>query len=68
MRYRWLRQLDSIFNIGGAEAGFLVDGASTFFFERAQDSTARGIGNSVEETIDIGHGVVGRDMSHDSEG
>jgi len=63
MRYRWLRQLDSIFNIGGAEAGFLVDGASTFFLERKQDSAASGISDGVQKAIEIVSSV-----GHDQEG
>ncbi len=62
MRNGWLRQLHSIFDIGGAEAGFLVDGASTFFFERTQNSAASGISNGVQKAIEVGSSV-----GHDQE-
>ncbi len=62
MRNGRLRQLYTLLDIEAAEPGFLVEGASTFFFERAQNSAASGIGNGVQEAIKMGSGV-----SHDEE-
>ena len=52
-----LRQLHTLLDIGGAEPGFFVEGASAFFFEHAQNSAASGIGNGVQEAIEMGSGV-----------
>ena len=63
MRNCRLRQLHPLLDIEGAESGFLVQRASAFFFERAQNPAASGIGDSVQKAIKIGS-----DMSHDEEG
>jgi hypothetical protein len=60
MRHGRLRQLYAPLDIGGTKTGFLVDRASTFFFERAQNAAASGVGNGVQEAVQIGSGV-----SHD---
>ena len=57
MRNRRLRQLHPLLDIEGAESGPLVDGASAFFRQRAQNSTASRVGDGVEETVKIGIGV-----------
>jgi len=62
MRNGRLRQLHPLLDIEGAEPGFLVQRASAFFFECAQNSAASGIGNGVQKAIKIGSGV-----SHDQE-
>jgi len=62
MRNRRLRQLHALLDIEGTEPGFLVERASAFLFERAQNSAASGIGNGVQEAIKMGSGV-----SHDEE-
>ena len=56
MRNGRLRQLHTLLDIEGAEAGFLVQRASAFFFERAQNPAASGIGNGVQKAIKIGSG------------
>ncbi len=55
-----LRQLYALLDISRAEPGFLVDGASAFFFESAQNPAARWVGNGVQEAIEMRSGV-----SHD---
>ena len=62
MRNGWLRQLHTLLYIEGAEAGFLVQRASAFFFERSQNPAASRVGNGVQKAIKIGSGV-----SHDEE-
>jgi hypothetical protein len=57
-----LRQLHALLDVGGAESGFLADGASSFFLQRAQNPAAHGIGNGLQESVKIGSGV-----SHDQE-
>lgn len=63
MRNGRLRQLHTLLDIAGTESGFLVERASAFFFERAQNPAASRIGNGVQEAIKMGSG-----MSHDEEG
>jgi len=62
MRNGRLRQLHALLDIGRTEPGFLVERASAFFFERAENSAASGVGNGVQEAIKIGSAV-----SHDEE-
>jgi len=62
MRNGRLRQLYTQLNIESTESGLLVERASTFFFESAQNPAARGVGNGVQKAIKIGRGV-----SHDQE-
>jgi hypothetical protein len=57
MRNSRLRQLHALLDIGGAQPGFLVERASAFLFERAQNAAASGVGNGVQEAIEIGSGV-----------
>ena len=63
MRNRRLRQLYPLLDIEGAEPSFLVQRASAFFFERAQNPASSGIGDSVQKAI-----KTGSDVSHDEEG
>jgi len=61
MRNRRLRQLHTLLDIGGTKTGFLAERASTFFFERAQNPAAGGIGNSMQEAIKMGSSGMGHD-------
>ena len=56
MRNGRLRQLHTLLDVSGTKPDFLVEGASAFFLERAQNAAASGIGNGVQETIEIGCG------------
>jgi len=47
----------ALLDIARAEPGFLIDGASTLFFERRENPAASGIGNGVQKAIKIGDGV-----------
>ena len=60
MRNGRLRQLHTLLDIRGAKPGLFVQRASAFFFERAQNPAASGIGNGVQKAIEIGSRV-----SHD---
>jgi len=48
-----LRQFHALLDIGGAEAGFLMNRASALFPESEQDAAASWIGNGVEKTIEV---------------
>ncbi len=63
MRNGRLRQPHPLLDIGGTKPGFLIERASAFFFERAENPAASGVGNGVQEAIEIGRGG-----SHDEEG
>jgi hypothetical protein len=56
MRDGRLRQLHSLLDIARAQTGFLIDRASTLFFERRQNPSASGIGNCVKKAIKVGSG------------
>ena len=53
MRNRGLCQVHALFDIGRAEAGFLLEGASPFFRQSAQDTAPSRIDDGLEETIEI---------------
>ncbi len=61
MRNGGLRQFDALLDIAGAESGLLVERASAFFLERAQNATTRGVGNGVEKAVEMGSGVGHKD-------
>ena len=63
MRNGRLRQPYALLDIARAEPGFLAERASAFFFKRAENPAASGIGNGVQKAVEIGSGV-----SHDEEG
>ena len=63
MRDRRLRQLHPPLDVAGSEPRFLVQGASAFFLERAQNPAPSGVGNGLQEAIEMGSGV-----RHDQEG
>ena len=54
MRNGGLSQLHALLDIARTEAGFLVERASAFFFQRLQNSAAGGIGDGVQEAIEVG--------------
>ena len=51
-----LREFHTLLNIRSAEPAFLLDGASAFFFQRAQNAPSRGIRNGMQKTIQIRSG------------
>jgi len=56
MRNGGLRQPHTLLNIGRTESVFLIEGAATFFFERLQNAAASGVGNGVQQAIEMGNG------------
>lgn len=53
MRNGRLRQLHSLLNIPGTKSRFLAQRASAFFFQRGENAASGGIGNGMQETVEV---------------
>ena len=53
MRNRRLREFDTLLNVEGAQADVFAEGVPTLFFKSLQNSTAGGISDRVEESVEV---------------